>query len=272
MEQRYSRDRYGRGRTERERHSNDEPGYRYQAQRPRSASGDERFFGGGLSYGEGLQSPDSQGTYEELWHSRGAANEGSDRMRDDRGYRRDDGYRSRPYYSGHGSSAMSYYADDTDYPDSERGFLTDRERRGERGWWDRTTDEVASWFGDEEAESRREMDHRRADSYRGHGPKGYVRSDERITEDINDRLSYDAYLDASNIEVAVTNGEVTLSGTVHSRQQKRLAEDVAEDVSGVRNVENRLRADRSGAQFSAATHYGGGASEFEATQSKSTSA
>ena len=30
----------------------------------------------------------------------------------------------------------------------------------ERGWWDRAADEVSSWFGDEEAERRREMDAR----------------------------------------------------------------------------------------------------------------
>jgi len=77
--------------------------------------------------------------------------------------------------------------------------------------------------------------------HRGRGPKGYRRSDERIKEDVNDRLSDDYYLDASDVEVQVQNTEVTLTGTVRSRNDKRRAEDLAESVSGVTNVENRLR-------------------------------
>ncbi|HET6854345.1 MAG TPA: BON domain-containing protein, partial [Pyrinomonadaceae bacterium] len=117
---------------------------------------------------------------------------------------------------------------------------------GDRGWWDRASDEVASWFGDEEAERRRRMDAQR-DQYRGKGPKGYRRSDERIKEDVNDRLS-EGYMDASDIEVSVQNAEVTLTGTVNSRADKRRAEDIAESVSGVSNVENRLRVKQGGSE------------------------
>ena len=119
----------------------------------------------------------------------------------------------------------------------ERG--RDYDREGGRGWWDRASDEVASWFGDEEAERRRRMDDQR--EHRGRGPKGYRRSDDRIKEDVNDRLSDDYYLDASEVEVTVENTEVTLTGTVSNRNDKRRAEDLAESVSGVTNVENRLR-------------------------------
>ena len=128
----------------------------------------------------------------------------------------------------------------------ERDYDYDREgyRGGEgRGWWDRASDEVASWFGDDEAERRRRMDEQR--QHRGRGPKGYRRSDERIKEDVNDRLSDDYYLDASEVEVTVENTEVTLTGTVRTRNDKRRAEDLAESVSGVSNVENRLRVKRS---------------------------
>jgi osmotically-inducible protein OsmY len=125
--------------------------------------------------------------------------------------------------------------------DYGRGDYRNREYgRGdseERSWWDRTTDEVSSWFGDEEAERRRERDR----NMRGKGPKNYSRSDERIKEDINDRLSDDPFIDASDIDVTVTNAEVTLTGTVDHRSTKRRAEDLAESVSGVKNVENRLR-------------------------------
>ena len=128
----------------------------------------------------------------------------------------------------------------------QRGYEGERGRSygsGEdRGWWDRTSDEIASWFGDREAERRRQMDRQR--EFRGRGPKGYRRSDERIKEDVNDRLS-EGYLDASEIEVLVVNAEVTLTGTVNRREEKRLAEDIAESVSGVSNVENRLRVTQS---------------------------
>lgn len=138
------------------------------------------------------------------------------------------------YHSGSTSRGFSSYGD---YERSEYD-------QGERGWWDRTSDAVASWFGDEEAERRRLMDRKR-DQFRGRGPKGYRRSDERIREDVNDRLSDDYYLDASDIEVSVSETVVTLSGTVDSRNDKRRAEDIAEDVSGVTNVENRLRVKES---------------------------
>jgi osmotically-inducible protein OsmY len=77
--------------------------------------------------------------------------------------------------------------------------------------------------------------------HRGKGPKGYTRSDDRIKEDVNDRLSDDSHIDASEIDVSVNNCEVTLTGSVNSRWEKRHAEDLAESVSGVKNVENRLR-------------------------------
>lgn len=75
----------------------------------------------------------------------------------------------------------------------------------------------------------------------GKGPKGYVRSDERIREDVCDRLSDDDELDASEITVNVSGGEVRLEGTVLDRHSKHRAEDVAEAVSGVRDVTNNLR-------------------------------
>jgi osmotically-inducible protein OsmY len=117
--------------------------------------------------------------------------------------------------------------------------------RGERSGWDRFSDEVSSWFGDEDAERRREQDARRDDwsaqHHRGRGPKGYKRSDDRIREDVNDRLTDDPIVDASDVDVSVSNGEVTLTGTVDRREAKRRAEDCAERVSGVTHVQNNLR-------------------------------
>jgi osmotically-inducible protein OsmY len=93
----------------------------------------------------------------------------------------------------------------------------------------------SSWF---------DSDNRTIGKHRGKGPRGYQRSDERIKEDINDRLSDDPFVDASDIEVTVEKGEVTLSGNVEDRQEKRKAEEIAEAVSGVLNVENRIRVGR----------------------------
>jgi len=79
--------------------------------------------------------------------------------------------------------------------------------------------------------------------HRGRGPKNYTRSDARIAEDVNDRLSDDSWLDASEIDVKVVSGEVTLAGAVHTREDKRHAEDLAERVSGVKHVQNNLRVE-----------------------------
>jgi osmotically-inducible protein OsmY len=77
------------------------------------------------------------------------------------------------------------------------------------------------------------------------GPKGYKRSDERIREDVNDRLAQQDHLDPSEIEVTVSNAEVTLIGLVESRHDKFLAEEIADDVSGVIDVHNQLRVRRT---------------------------
>ncbi|HKQ61933.1 MAG TPA: BON domain-containing protein [Candidatus Polarisedimenticolaceae bacterium] len=79
--------------------------------------------------------------------------------------------------------------------------------------------------------------------YQGVGPRNYQRSDERIREEVSDRLMEHGELDASNLEVDVKNGEVMLKGTVSRRPMKRLAEDLAENVSGVKEIVNQLRVD-----------------------------
>jgi osmotically-inducible protein OsmY len=75
----------------------------------------------------------------------------------------------------------------------------------------------------------------------GRGPRNYHRTDERIHEDVCERLTEDSRVDAFDIEVRVTDGEVTLTGNVTSREQKRRAEDVAALATGVRDVISELR-------------------------------
>lgn len=77
--------------------------------------------------------------------------------------------------------------------------------------------------------------------HRGKGPRNWQRADQRILEDINDMLTEDAYIDASDIEVSVEKGNIVLTGVVENRGVKRRAEDLVERVSGVKNLENRLR-------------------------------
>lgn len=146
----------------------------------------------------------------------------------DRGYGDEGGYGD---YGGYGRFGTRGYTP------SRRDYQRSRYGGGsQRDFWDRAGDEVASWFGDDAAQQRREMD-----EHRGKGPRGYQRSDDRITEDVNDRLTDDPALDASDVQISVSEAEVTLNGQVASRWAKRRAEDCADSVSGVRHVQNNLR-------------------------------
>lgn len=100
--------------------------------------------------------------------------------------------------------------------------------------------------------------------FRGKGPRGYTRTDERIRELVCEALTDDDDVDASHIEVVVKDGEVMLTGTVDDRRQKRLAEDCAERVSGVRDVQNQLRVGRSNPNLGSAV----GKTETETSANK----
>lgn len=84
-------------------------------------------------------------------------------------------------------------------------------------------------------------DDRGGGPYVGRGPKGYRRSDERILEDVCERLTNHPRIDASDIEVKVSGGEVILTGRIESRTVKHLTENMVETVSGVKEVHNQLR-------------------------------
>jgi osmotically-inducible protein OsmY len=92
----------------------------------------------------------------------------------------------------------------------------------------------------------------------GRGPKNYQRSEERIKEDVSECLENDGYLDASEIDVKVQNGIVTLSGSVESREDKRRAEQLAEDCPGVKDVTNQLRVTQSGRESGTSQQQGSG--------------
>jgi hypothetical protein len=92
-------------------------------------------------------------------------------------------------------------------------------------------------------------------SYAGRGSKNYRRSDARIEEEVHEALMRHHEIDATDIDVHVQNGEVTLTGEVEDRRAKRLAEEIVEHCPGVRDVHNELRARRGlfGAIADAAT-------------------
>jgi hypothetical protein len=149
-----------------------------------------------------------------------------------------------------GESVLPEFRDPSVHEADYERHRSRRDDRNDRSWWERTRDEVASWFGGSNREENRDYD-RDYDSdeerrslrggHRGRGPRDYRRADDRIREEINDRMTDDDFLDASQIEVGVQNGEVILAGYVFNRTSKRRAEQLAERVSGVTNVENRLR-------------------------------
>nr|HMQ50574.1 BON domain-containing protein [Anaerolineae bacterium] len=102
--------------------------------------------------------------------------------------------------------------------------------------------------------------------YAGRGPRHYRRTDERIAEEICDRLMLDTQIDPSEIEIEVAAGEVSLTGTVEDRRAKRRAERLAETVVGVRDVHNRLRIEARESENAGEYTYPGRAPD----QSKST--
>lgn len=77
-------------------------------------------------------------------------------------------------------------------------------------------------------------------SAEGKGPKGYQRPDARIYEDVCEALLNDPQVDASDIEIEVHSGIVTLRGSVESRRMKREVEICIEHVAGLRDIFNLL--------------------------------
>jgi hypothetical protein len=134
-----------------------------------------------------------------------------------------------------------------DYARGQHAF--ERGQEGQYGWDDRPgygrpgdpwLGEERGWAGERQAPLGG-TPWRNPGPYQGVGPRGYQRSDERIREDICERLTWHGQLDASDVELDVNSGEVTLRGTVDSRWAKREAEDLADSVAGVREVHNQLR-------------------------------
>ena len=211
---RYGRGSYGRYGSEREG--------RYESGPYEGSSSDDPYYrgSGSRSYNEPYSNRSSDEYYSEPY---GSYDEGryETRRRYNEPFRRGSSYEGRS---------------DERYDRSRYGREAET-----RSLLQRIEDEIKSWFGDEDAERRRRADEMRTRNHAGRGPRNYRRSDERIREDLNERLTEDPYLDASNIDLMVESCVVTMTGTVNTRYEKRRAADLAESVSGVTDINNQLR-------------------------------
>ena len=180
---------------------------------------------------------ESRGDWERAERNRGEWNRGSrsdwTRGPDEREWSRDWGYvegrgqglgRSGYGSSGYGSAYES------------GGFGT--MGYGGYGAWGRERD----WDRESrERQAGQSFRDRSTGTFTGRGPRNYQRSDDRIREDICERLTEHSHLDPSDVDIRVQNGDVTLEGTVNDRWSRRTAEDLAEGVWGVKVVHNMLR-------------------------------
>jgi len=229
------RDREGYGRDEyRGRYGGSE---RYDERHMGRDEGQFRRYGGG-GYGEGGRGEGyySGGAYGESQRGYGESQRGGQgSYRDQELWRGESGrafYGRRDEQSGYGGMRGGYgggwesgQGGGGQYGQGQYGA----ERYGERGW-----------------ESGRERGGIRGTIGRlfGRGPKGYKRSDERIKEDICERLWRSDNVDSSEVTITVKEGEVTLSGTVPERWMRHEIENIVDDSMGVKDIDNGIRIQR----------------------------
>lgn len=250
---------------------------------PRFTSQD--YTGGGRYYGDDAREPIYREEYGQGGVEYGDQPRGYDARRErdygraayDRAGYGEAGYDDYPSEPAHrfasgGTGGYDYergYGDGGRRDDDRRRARFERTERFEDAgrhagdFLHRAGERVASWFGGGgEARAYHDYD-KDGRGARGLGPQGYQRSDERISDEVHERLTDDSWLDASHIAVSVERGEVTLSGTVESREAKHRAERIVEDISGVAHVQNNLRAARGGFFTSPAAGYGDSVAEAQ---------
>jgi len=231
----------------------------------RRSRGNEENFGGreqyGESYGRGYEERSGQNyDQQDFRQQQGYGQQGSGQQRyGQQGYVQQrygqQGFRRGPGGSFGGQRGeQGRYGQSPGY--SEEGYRRYGEScgRGPEGF-DRESGSYGSEFGPGMTGSGYGETQRYGESFgavgrnrgrfTGRGPKDYTRSDDRIREDVSDRLEQHGEIDASEIEVRVSMGEVTLEGTVEDRRTKRMAEDLVENCPGVKQVHNRLRVQGS---------------------------
>lgn len=99
------------------------------------------------------------------------------------------------------------------------------------------------------------------------GPKGYQRSDERLKEEICERLMMRWDIDSSEVSVEVVSGKVTLEGTVPDRRMRHEIEDLIDNCHGVQDIENHVRVQSSyGSTTSGSASESGGSQYGQSSQ------
>ncbi|MBF6987911.1 BON domain-containing protein [Cupriavidus sp. IK-TO18] len=177
------------------------------------------------------------GLYVEEWRwpaERTYASRGGDDARYE-----DEWSRRRPAGAGRGR----YQRNERDGGYGGYGGYGEPERYGYRRWQDERYEREARGYGDI-GDLGDEWD--APTQRRPAGPRNYRRDDDRIHDDVCNRLARDDELDVSDVEVRVQEGVVTLEGKVNDRRTKYDIEDIAERVFGVQDVINHIRVQRYG--------------------------
>lgn len=155
----------------------------------------------------------------------------------DRSGARNDGWRSNAFDDG------SYLGNDwRDHRDEASRHWPGEEARhfaGRRDPRDLSNVDTLGVYG-----SRR-YGSEQAPLYTRQTPKGYTRSDERIKDDVCERLYHANDIDLADVTIESRNGTLVLDGTVPERRMKHRIEDIAEQCIGVSDIENRIRVSRS---------------------------
>jgi osmotically-inducible protein OsmY len=166
---------------------------------------------------------------------------GERRYQSDRGYREETGYRDfdNPEWR-NDDAGEQYFGTGSHYGG---GFGTAPGSRASGAGSPGATGYAREGAWSDESDWNPEQESPQRASFRGRGPKGYTRSDERLRETICERLTDDPRIDASEIEVDVEQQKVTLRGSVSDRYTKYAVEELVENT-GAREIENELRVRR----------------------------
>jgi len=216
----------------------------------------EEYGQGGVEYGDVPRGYDAaRSSTRERYHAEGYGRSGygayPGEFRDEMRRPASGGTGGYDYERGYGDGGRRDMRGET------RGERFEDAGRGAGDFLHRAGERVASWFGAGSESRIHDPDYQGgARGARGLGPQGYKRSDDRISDDAHERLTDDTWLDASNISISVSGGEVTLSGTVDNREAKHRAERLVEDISGVNHVQNNLRIARGNPLTNAGSGYG----------------
>lgn len=144
---------------------------------------------------------------------------------------------------GYGQGARDFGADsryDMD-PGFSYEFGTRWDFDRDAGYGDRRSSQPYRGSGQERYRQNQAEDWQIPGPYTGMGPSGYRRSDERIQDQICEIFTRHGKIDARGVEIKVQDGNVTLTGEVNRKLEKYLAEEIASSISGVNEVDNRLK-------------------------------